>query len=85
MSYPDREVLEAFVQGDLPLIERIRLRSHLRKCMPCALRVADLRWAASEPRPEDTNPELLVTRGCEPKKFSWEGGRPQGVLMPAMA
>src|SRR5690606_37398447 len=38
-----RELLEAFVDGELPLSDQVAVESHLRWCRTCMLRVEDMR------------------------------------------
>jgi len=63
-----REMLEAFVDGELPISEQIALETHLRWCETCRARVEDLRLIGSALRlgsaaseADHTDPVALAT------------------------
>lgn len=65
-----REILEGFVDGELPLADQVSLESHLRWCRTCSARVEDLRLIGTSvrlgsplPEPEDARALAAIQSG----------------------
>jgi hypothetical protein len=57
-----REMLEAFVDGELPMGDQVAVESHLRWCRTCTARVEDLRLIASALRERAQPPRVEDVR-----------------------
>jgi hypothetical protein len=65
-----RELLEGFVDGELPMADQVALESHLRWCRPCANRVEDMRLIGASmrlgshpPAPDDARALGVIQSG----------------------
>jgi len=52
-----REMLDAFIDGELPLAEQVALESHLRWCRTCTARVEDMRLIGASLRTASPLPD----------------------------
>ena len=64
MTFPNDIDLQAFVGEHLPSFEVGRVKAHLRDCLPCALRVADLKCISANAATSPTAWGLPRTTGC---------------------
>jgi anti-sigma factor RsiW len=57
-----REMLEGFIDGELPMADQVAVESHLRWCRTCSARVEDMRLIGSSLRRSSQAPAAEETR-----------------------
>ena len=64
MTFPSELDLQAYTSEHLPSFEADRVKNHLQDCLPCALRVADLKWISKNDAASSAAWGLPITMGC---------------------